>query len=192
MGKTVSRITMERALGEELVGLSPGVVLDVGSKKAPYRAKVPATEYLTLDLRPDVGADIVGDLHDVPRESESIDTAIATEVLEHCYEPARAVNELHRVLRPGGLCLLTTRFIHPFHPDPHDYFRFTHEGLEHLFRGFSTTTVRPLGNRLHAAWILLPRRPPAGWVVDGLAPLVARISVPRSVNPCGWLVRAVK
>jgi SAM-dependent methyltransferase len=167
--------------------------MDVGAKHSPYRALVPATEYLTLDIRPDAGADIVGDLHDVPRESASLDTVIATEVLEHCYDPSRAVAEVHRLLRPGGVCVLSTRFLHPYHADPHDYFRFTNEGLAHLFGDFSDVQIRSLGNRVHAAWILMPGRPaPVKWLLSMLTPLVASIDIPRSPNPCGYLVRAVK
>jgi Methyltransferase domain len=84
-----------------LRSLQPGVVMDVGAKQARYRSLVPATEYLTLDLRADVGADIVGDLHDVPRGNASLDTVIATEVLEHSHDPARVVAEIQRILRLG-------------------------------------------------------------------------------------------
>jgi len=167
--------------------------MDVGSKDARYRHLVPATEYLTLDIRPDSGADIVGDLHDVPWESDSLDTVIATEVLEHCYDPSRAVGEIHRLLRPGGVCVLSTRFLHPYHADPHDYFRFTNEGLAYLFREFSDVSIKPLGNRVHAAWMMMPGRwAPVRWVVSLLTPLVAWIDIPGSPNPCGYLVRAVK
>jgi len=177
-----------------LRSLSPGVVMDVGAKHARYRSQVPATEYLTLDLRSDVGADIVGDLHDVPRESESLDTVIATEVLEHCHDPARVVSEIRRVLRPGGVCVLSTRFIHPYHPDPHDYFRFSRDGLEYLFRDFSMVDLTPLGNRLQSAWLMLPERP--RWLATFLGlldPLVASYrGSPRTRCPGGFLVRAVR
>jgi SAM-dependent methyltransferase len=190
---SIARFTLDRALGEVLPGLDPGVVMDVGAKHSPYRVLVPATEYLTLDIRPDAGADIVGDLHDVPRESASLDTVIATEVLEHCYDPARAVGEVHRLLRPGGVCVLSTRFVHPYHPDPHDYFRFTNEGLAHLFAEFSQVQIRPLGNRVHAVWTVMPGRPaPVRWFRSLITPLVAAIDIPHSPNPCGYLVRAVK
>ena len=191
--RTVARITLERALDEILPGLPGGVMMDVGAKHAPYRDKVPAAEYLTLDIRPESGADIVGDLHDVRREGGSLDSVIATEILEHCYDPGRAVAEIHRLLRPGGVCVLSTRFLHPFHADPHDYYRFTNEGLAHLFREFSTVQIHPLGNRLHAIWMLLPRRPrPVGWLIDVCSPMVASVDPPLSANPCGYLVRAVK
>ena len=193
LSRSVARITLERELQRVLPALPPGVVIDVGAKRAPYRDLVPATEYLTLDIRPESGADIVGDLHDVPRDSASVDTVIATEVLEHCYDPERAAAEVHRLLRPRGICILSTRFLHPFHPDPHDYYRFTNEGLAHLFRAFSEVQIRPLGNRLHAVWMLLPRRPrPVGWLVAASSPVVASIEFPHSANPCGYLVRAVR
>ncbi len=188
----MSRITLERALGPVLSGLAPGVVMDVGAKKAPYRSLVPATEYLTLDIRPDSGADIIGDLHDVPRDANSLDTVIATEVLEHCRDPFAAVGEIHRLLRPGGVCVLSTRFIHPYHPDPHDYFRFSEEGLRLLFEAFSTVEAWPLGNRLQSAWLMIPGRPkPLAWVSGALAPLVAATRSKQG-SPGGFLVRALK
>ena len=177
-----------------LQGLRPGVVMDVGAKQARYRSLVPATQYLTLDLSPDVGADIVGDLHDVPRESESLDTVIATEVLEHCHDPARVAGEIQRILRPGGVCVLSTRFIHPYHADPKDYFRFSRDGLEYLFRDFSAVEIIPLGNRLQSAWLMWPERPRLLAVFLGLLdPLIASYKGSgRTRCPGGFLVRAVK
>jgi SAM-dependent methyltransferase len=176
-----------------LRSLRPGVVMDVGAKDARYRRLVPAKEYLTLDIRTDVGADIVGDLHDVPREGDSLDTVIATEVLEHCHDPAKAVGEIHRLLRPGGVCVLSTRFIHPYHPDPHDYFRFTRDGLEHVFRDFTSVEVVSLGNRLQSAWLMIPGRPRILAAIVGLLdPLVAGTPSTNTRCPGGFLVRAVK
>ncbi|MFL5737372.1 MAG: class I SAM-dependent methyltransferase [Actinomycetota bacterium] len=153
--RSVSRRSLERELEPMLRALPPGVVMDVGAKDARHRRHVQATEYLTLDVRTDVGADIVGDLHEVPREDASLDIVIATEVLEHCYDPPRAVGEIRRMLRRGGVCVLSTRFIHPYHPDPKDYFRFSRDGLEHLFRDFSDVEIIPLGNRVQSAWLMI-------------------------------------
>jgi SAM-dependent methyltransferase len=174
--------------------LPPGVVMDVGAKDARYRSLVPATEYLTLDLRPGAGVDIVGDVHDVPRESDSLDTVIATEVLEHCSDPARVVGEIRRLLRLGGVCVLSTRFIHPYHPDPKDYFRFSRDGLEHLFRDFTSVEIIPLGNRLQSAWLMLPQRPrPLAALFGLLDPVIASYKgSARTRFPGGFLVRAVK
>jgi hypothetical protein len=51
------------------------------------------------------------------------------------------------VLRPGGWLVLSAPFYWPLHEEPHDYFRFTRYGLEHLMReaGFTRIEVRPDG-----------------------------------------------
>ncbi len=87
----------------------------------------------TLDVSAEKRPDIVADAHTLPVPDESFDMIVCSEVLEHLYDPARAVREMHRVLRPGGTVVLTTRFMFPVHDAPHDYFRFTPYGLAHLF-----------------------------------------------------------
>jgi ubiquinone/menaquinone biosynthesis C-methylase UbiE len=48
-----------------------------------------------------------GDIARLPFETESLDLLIASEVIEHMQEPAQAIRELARVLRPGGRLILT-------------------------------------------------------------------------------------
>jgi SAM-dependent methyltransferase len=191
--RTASRISLERALEPVLRGLPEGVVLDVGSKDAPYRRFVAATEYLAMEIAPGPGVDVVGDIHDIPKSDATFDTIICTEVLEHCHDPQRAVDEIGRVLRPGGVCVLSTRFLYPYHGAPKDYFRFTEDGLDHLFRGFSHVDVTPLGDRLESAWMLLPRRGRLwGRLVNVVDPLVASRRPHATKAPPGYLVRAVR
>ena len=71
-------------------------------------------------------------------ESDSFDFVVCDQVLEHVEgSPQRAVDELRRVLRPGGWMLLTTCFINPVHGAPGDFWRFTPDGLRLLCGGFS-------------------------------------------------------
>ena len=73
------------------------------------------------------------DLLNLSFESYSLDVLIADQVLEHIAgDPARAVSESFRVLRPGGMIFLTTCFVNPIHEFPHDYWRFSPEGLRVL------------------------------------------------------------
>jgi SAM-dependent methyltransferase len=55
-------------------------------------------------------------------------------VHEHCDDPALAVRELRRVTAPGGRVLASTHGVQVYHPAPVDYWRWTHAGLERLFR----------------------------------------------------------
>lgn len=43
-----------------------------------------------------------------PLESSSVDAVIANQVIEHIVNPISFCNEIHRVLKPGGRCVVTT------------------------------------------------------------------------------------
>jgi SAM-dependent methyltransferase len=131
---SVTKYSLEKELLKQFKRLKPGIVLDVGSKNAPYKRYIPHTEYMTLDINPQVKPDIVADIHNVNWESNYFDTIIATEVLEHCYCPQKVIDEIYRLLKQEGICILSTRFIYPYHPDPKDYYRFTKDALEDLFK----------------------------------------------------------
>lgn len=57
-------------------------------------------------------------------------------VLEHVPEPQRAIAELWRVLKPGGMIWVQLPFLFPYHADPHDYWRVTPQGLRMWMRDF--------------------------------------------------------
>jgi SAM-dependent methyltransferase len=52
-------------------------------------------------------AQLIKDASELPFEDESFDVALMVEVLEHLFAPHSAVAEIHRVLRPGGVLLVT-------------------------------------------------------------------------------------
>jgi SAM-dependent methyltransferase len=108
--------------------------LDVGAQHGPYAALFP--NRISLDIRRGPGVAIVGDAQALGIGDATFDTVLCTEVLEHLTEPQKALDELYRVLCPGGTLLLTTRFLFPIHDAPHDYFRYTKYGLRHLLRRF--------------------------------------------------------
>jgi len=116
-------------------------VLDIGAGHSPYSDSFP--NRTTLDNSNTHNPDIVADLHNLPIEDESYSFILCTEVLEHLYDPKKAVSELERVLKPGGTMILTTRFIFPIHDAPHDYFRFTEYGLKSLFSDWEMLVFEP-------------------------------------------------
>jgi SAM-dependent methyltransferase len=64
-----------------------------------------------------------------------------TQVLEHVPEPATVLAELHRILTSGGTLYLTVPLVWELHELPHDYYRYTGEGLRHLLEGAGFTSI---------------------------------------------------
>lgn len=57
---------------------------------------------------------LLADVASLPLRPASADLVVLSEVLEHCREEPRVIEEIRRVLRPGGLLLLTTPHRGPF------------------------------------------------------------------------------
>jgi SAM-dependent methyltransferase len=189
--KSVSRISLDFELKRHFKRLKRGIVLDVGSKHAPYRCYIPAVKYMRLDIDKKSQPDICCDLHKIDWQSNYFDTVIATEVLEHLYDPQKVVDEIYRILKPNGICIASTRFIHPYHPDPKDYYRFTWDSLNYLFRRFSKVEVHHHGNKIQAIWQLI-NVGKISILLNIFNPLLARISSKRTIMPCGFVIYAQK
>ena len=56
----------------------------------------------------------LGDIEQVPLPDESVDLAILSQALHHARHPQRAVDEAHRILRPGGQLLILDLAEHGF------------------------------------------------------------------------------
>ena len=122
-------------------------VLDVGCGDRPYEQLLKgAAEIVGFDVPGNPHADLHGSIDAIPVEDGSFDVVLCLQVLEHVPDPATAVRELRRVVKPGGRVLLSTHGVYPFHPTPNDFWRWTHDGLAHLFRTnaeWTSVTVRP-------------------------------------------------
>ena len=112
-----------------------GSVLDYGAGTAKYRAFVEpkVSTYTTFDMADSEAVDVVGDVLSPPFADVSFDTIISTQVLEHVEKPWVMVAQMRRLLRPGGVCVVTAPFMIPYHAHPYDFFRYTPEGLRSLF-----------------------------------------------------------
>jgi SAM-dependent methyltransferase len=58
-------------------------------------------EYITADIESPL-AKVKMDIHDIPFEDDSFDVVFCNHVLEHVRDDGRAMQEMHRVLKPGG------------------------------------------------------------------------------------------
>lgn len=119
-------------------------ILDVGCGDRPYAELFPHA--LGFDVPGNPHAELHGSIEAIPVDDASFDVVLCLQVLEHVADPAAAVRELRRVVAPGGRVLLSTHGVYPFHPNPDDLWRWTHQGLERLFltnAEWSSVTVRP-------------------------------------------------
>jgi SAM-dependent methyltransferase len=189
---SVNRLGLNRLLLRQFARLDAGRVLDVGAKASPYTQVIPATQYLRLDIDPTSEPDICCDIHHLDWEAQSFDTVVAVEVLEHLYDPQLAIDRVWHVLKPGGICIASTRFLYRYHPDPHDYYRFTWDSLEHLFRKFEHVEVHHHGNRLQSIWEMINAGGRSRVLLNVFNPLVARFESKQTRFPLGFVIYARK
>jgi SAM-dependent methyltransferase len=108
---------------------------------ADLRAFFPDKCYIGSDMRRGVGVDLMLDLHALGLASESVGSALILDTLEHVESPWRAMEEVHRVLAPGGVVLISSVMNFPIHNHPSDYWRFTPEAFRSLLRSFEFAAV---------------------------------------------------
>jgi SAM-dependent methyltransferase len=120
------------ALGEDEWGLNLGA----GETRMGRRI-------LNLDIASHENVDVVATAERLPFRDDSLGCVLSQETFEHLADPWQAAREVLRVLRPGGLFYFQVPFIFGFHSGPHDYWRFTHRGVERLLSaaGFEVEEV---------------------------------------------------
>lgn len=134
---------LARDLRELLVKHARGRMLDVGAGRAPYRALLEGRvdEYVTLDTAPAPGIDVVGSALELPFGEAEFDVVFSSQVLEHVPDAQKMFSELRRVVRPGGIVVISVPQYWPEHESPFDFRRFTIHGLRELGRSFGLETI---------------------------------------------------
>jgi len=101
--------------------------------------------------------DIVVDYYNLPFKDGEFEIVVCTGLLEHTKEPYKLIQEMKRVLKKGGLLLLSASFVFSIHEAPRDYFHFTPYGLRYLLRDWSKVEVKGSCNTMKTVAILLQR-----------------------------------
>jgi SAM-dependent methyltransferase len=136
-----------------LPGLA-GRLVDIGAGGRPYEHLVDrSAHYFALEVPGtefgyDGAPSTYFDGWRLPYRTGSLDGILCTEVLEHVENPGDLVDEIWRVLKPGGRCMLTVPWSARYHYVPYDYYRYTPSTLRRLFNQFSRTDVVPRGTDL--------------------------------------------
>lgn len=184
-----------RALRREIAAVAPGFagrMLDVGCGSQPYRGLFDHADYIGIEV-PQASkhgsakrADAFFDGLRIPLADCSVQHVLCTQVLEHVFQPARFLDDVHRVLAPGGSMLITTPFLWDEHEQPYDYARYSSFGLAHLAatHGFDVVSARrtmadaSLFAQLWLAYLFKVLAPCPAWLRK---PLLAAFSLPTNL-----------
>lgn len=137
-------------------------VLDIGCGKKPY-AHFFSCRYIGIDPLDIAKPDIVAPAWSIPVPDQSFDGIILNQSLEHIEKTTETISEIKRILKPGGLCIVTVPHTMKNHAMPipiekssykervnpkevpywhEDYYRFTKFGLITLFKDFQIKSIQ--------------------------------------------------
>jgi SAM-dependent methyltransferase len=132
---------IRRGLLKGITKLAPelsGKMLDFGCGRSPYKPLFQVDSYTGVDVETsghsdsDKKADVLYDGTIMPFPDGTFDSFICSEVLEHVFDIDHALRDLHRVLSPSAMGIVTTPFAWPEHEQPYDFARYSRFGLKHV------------------------------------------------------------
>jgi len=145
-------LTVYKSIRQFSRGLS-GNLLDVGCGGSPYKHLFSEEKIKYFGLDSIDAADFKYHNKDItfydgktiPFDAEFFDGFICTEVMEHVLDYNNFASEIYRVLKKGGVGIVTIPWSARFHYAPYDYFRFTPSSLKYIFSNFSKISITPRG-----------------------------------------------
>ncbi len=140
-----------------------GKLLDFGCGSKPYQSLFKVDSYTGVDFNGDGHSheneqiDFFYDGKTLPFDDNQFDSVFSTEVFEHVFNLEEILPEIRRVMKPGGLILVTCPFAIAEHEQPNDYARYTSFALKYLFEnnGFEIIEYKKIGNEFETIMQLL-------------------------------------
>ena len=130
-------------------------VLDIGKAMRNKFKDIECKNLETLDVNdygdyPDIIYDICSD--DVSELKNKYDKIICIAILEHVYDPFKAVNNLREMLKEQGTIFGYVPYLYHYHAPRdlkfQDYFRFSKDALSYLFKDFKDVELFPIRGRI--------------------------------------------
>jgi len=126
-----------------------GKTLDIGCGGRHYEPLCNSKKYIGIEIdsednRRTKKADFYYDGNILPFKDNFFDSIISNQVFEHVFNPNLFMTEAYRVLKPGGMMLLTAPFMWDEHEQPFDFARYTSFGLQSILEknGFEIIEFR--------------------------------------------------
>jgi len=165
----INELNRQLWLNKTLAALPPGSrLLDAGAGELKNKKHCEHLDYVSQDFGQYKGLkgaapaeglqdkswdtsfiDLVSDITNIPASDASFDAILCSEVLEHVPEPTRALDEFSRLLKPGGVVILTAPFGSNVHMAPYHFCSgFSRYWYEHhlALRGFEIKELTPNGD----------------------------------------------
>jgi len=143
---------------------SCAMVLDVGQSTRERIALFERQRIETMEVnRGEPLADIIDDICAPNRlQAGRYDGIVCLSVLEHVYDPFAAIEQIQRLLPPGGYLFLHLPFLFRYHAPANlqftDGYRFSRDGMAWMLRDFSEVTLYSIRGpwssifNLHKSW----------------------------------------
>ena len=139
-----SRVYLDSFARDAAASLPHGAkVLDAGAGHGPYRQHFSNMQYESADfckIDKQYGEiTYICDLTTIPVENDRYDLVFLSQVLEHVPDPKKVLEEIHRVIKPGGVLWLSAPLFYEEHEIPYDYYRYTQYGFTYLLESSKFT-----------------------------------------------------
>lgn len=128
-----------------------GKLVDIGCGRMPYRKELEplVDSYIGVDhpevsklYKSDVKPEVLVDAKKLPFQNNFFDIALLIQVLEHVDEPDKVIKEAARVLKQGGILIISVPFFYPLHDIPYDFGRYTATALKSFINETSLRIVK--------------------------------------------------
>lgn len=163
---TNNKATRDAWVEKTLKAIPSGLrILDAGAGEQTYKSICGHLEYVAQDFGQYDGKgdekglqmgswdqanlDIISDITSIPEPDESFDAVMCTEVFEHLPKPISAIQEFSRLLKQGGLLIVTAPFCSMTHFAPYHFYT----GFNRYFyqmhleeNGFEIIEIKSNGN----------------------------------------------
>ena len=161
-----TKLTEADVTGKRVIEIG---AVDINGSLRPDVEALGPCEYLGIDIAEGPGVDEVCNVYDLVERygPESFDVAISSEMIEHVHDWRKAISQIKRILRPGGVLVMTTRSIgFPYHDYPFDYWRYEIDDMRAIF---SDMTIEALEPDTDDPGVLVKARKPENFVENDLS-----------------------